>query len=303
VSLPNGQEYTFKYDPQYGLLNEIDYPNGGWIKYTWKLNDTASDFVSIPATYSGPPTYGFCNYEYQTPVVWTRTVGYTKGGSAALTQTFTYSTTWNNSVNPAQWTQKQTTVVTTDKVTGKTSNTIYTYYPTTVPTFAYAQNVFPPQIAAEHSVVTYDWGPSSSPILTVNKTWMDPYAMTGETRVLPSGQSSQTQYAYDFDDRVTDKYEFDFGQSSWSRWTHFAYYSTSPSVASPCQVIVYTSGSARAAEADAYYDGGTATCGSGKGATASIAGLPLASTANLPTHTNKTTAQALLCFVATLPRW
>ena len=40
IELPNGTYYNFKYDPTYGLLNEIDYPDGGKVVYTWGWSDT-----------------------------------------------------------------------------------------------------------------------------------------------------------------------------------------------------------------------------------------------------------------------
>src|SRR5262249_12732423 len=44
ITLPNGKTYKFYYgtdnpDPNfqnpYGLISEIDYPSGGWVKYKW----------------------------------------------------------------------------------------------------------------------------------------------------------------------------------------------------------------------------------------------------------------------------
>ena len=113
LQLPNGKQYTFKYDPVWGLLSEVDYPDGGWVRYTWKLSDTRSTLASFDGLY--PPSYtnsvaaGACNYRYQTPVVETRTVGYAPGSPAALTQTFAYVTAWDER-NPFTWDTKTTTV-------------------------------------------------------------------------------------------------------------------------------------------------------------------------------------------------
>ncbi|PYV35079.1 MAG: hypothetical protein DMG22_03615 [Acidobacteria bacterium] len=45
IELPNGQSYFLKYgndDPNnsnpYGLLSQISYPTGGWVKYTWGMS-------------------------------------------------------------------------------------------------------------------------------------------------------------------------------------------------------------------------------------------------------------------------
>jgi len=34
LTLPNGQSYQFHYDSTYGLVDEIIFPSGGWVKYT-----------------------------------------------------------------------------------------------------------------------------------------------------------------------------------------------------------------------------------------------------------------------------
>ena len=52
LTLPNGKQYTFHYDPTWGLISEVDYPDGGWVKYTWKLSDTYSTVGLFDGTYS-----------------------------------------------------------------------------------------------------------------------------------------------------------------------------------------------------------------------------------------------------------
>ena len=37
VTLPDGSQYVFGYDPTYGLINSITYPNGVVVDYTWTL--------------------------------------------------------------------------------------------------------------------------------------------------------------------------------------------------------------------------------------------------------------------------
>ena len=95
LALPNGKQFTFHYDPTWGLLDEVDYPDGGWVKYTWKLSDNNSQVAQFSGENyknpSIPPYVGACNYQYRTPVVATRTVGFSAGSSAAQTQTFTYN--------------------------------------------------------------------------------------------------------------------------------------------------------------------------------------------------------------------
>src|SRR5262249_45148019 len=38
ITLPNNKQYAFDYHPQYGLISQITYPSGGWVKYTWTVN-------------------------------------------------------------------------------------------------------------------------------------------------------------------------------------------------------------------------------------------------------------------------
>ena len=45
ITLPNGEQYQFFYDSTYGLINEIIYPTGAWVKYTWKPSDNYSEFA------------------------------------------------------------------------------------------------------------------------------------------------------------------------------------------------------------------------------------------------------------------
>jgi len=47
LELPNGQSYKFYYEATYGLISEIVYPSGGWVKYTWGMNPTA-DIALFP---------------------------------------------------------------------------------------------------------------------------------------------------------------------------------------------------------------------------------------------------------------
>ena len=290
VTLPNGQSYTFKYDPVYGLVNEIDYPNGGWVEYQWGFSAHASDSVSILTTTptNGTPSYGFCNFEYYSPVVISRKVHYTKTSGAAATQTFSYDTVWNNTANPPQWTSKTATIKTTDNITGKTYQTNYTFQSTTLPqpNLVSGSAPPPPQLAVEKEVVTYDWGPSATAISTVDTIWKDPYAISSRTVKTPSLQSFTTAYQYDINDRPTQKDEYDFGSSNIYRTTKYFYYSSiypSMALSDPCQVITYDGVGNRVAETDAYYDGGTATCASGKGTTAPVSGLPVLPNGS-PTH-------------------
>jgi hypothetical protein len=115
ISLPNGTSYSFQYDPTYGLVDRINYPDGGWVSYQWQLSPVPSTLATFSGYVNGDnvPTGGLCNWRYQTPVIVQRQVGYSQQSGAALSQSFTYSTTWASGTSPT-WTSKSTTVTTTD---------------------------------------------------------------------------------------------------------------------------------------------------------------------------------------------
>ena len=284
IYLPNGQAYTFQYDGTYGLVNEIDYPNGGWVKYKWDLNSSGSyqadvsqypNFVSLPGYQPGSSaqvTGGICDYWYQAPVVVEREVGYTNGGDAALIQEFKYSTT--PGADYYLWGSKTTTVKTTDNLTHETSQTVYTYSSVNQVTSPLPTGPqLPVQIPVEQSVVTSQWGtggnPSSQNVMSVSKTWVDPYLMTSEQRTTGSGNTvyqATLTYAAGLLHEDQECYNSD---AAGCRTTVFNYFNTTV----PCQEIVYsgsdTTGSI-ISETDAYLDGGTAVCASGAGATTPV---------------------------------
>jgi len=124
--LPNGEQEKFQFyygtnNPNgftnpYGLLSEIDYPSGAWVRYTYQLGGTnlnngtvdgknelmvTGGLVYEAASQCGASPYGpgcpypvpdGCIYHYATPVIATRTVGLIGNNNPILTQTFTYST-------------------------------------------------------------------------------------------------------------------------------------------------------------------------------------------------------------------
>ncbi len=109
ITLPNNQKYTFHYGTDnsnpsfhnpYGLLNEIDYPTGGWVKYQWKLSDQRNELADYPGlinagantcstdptAYCPAPIQDGCLYQYQSPVVATREVSFGGGATPSLTK-------------------------------------------------------------------------------------------------------------------------------------------------------------------------------------------------------------------------
>ena len=296
ITLPNNQKYTFWYDSTYGLLNEIDYPDGGSVKYTWEM----SPVYTQSAVYSGLEQSGYqlqdgCVYLYKTPVVATRTVSF-GGGGTSLTQAFNYNASWDSSESTDnQWLTKSTTVQTTDSVIGKTSQTSYAYTPVTIhplPGFNGAGTIAS-QIPVEQTVQRYDWGNTTTPIHTVAKQWFDQFNVASEETTLNATSTSEVTYQYGFGGAVTQKNEYDFGSGAPGnllRKTVTSYQAfpgnpllpkqvqTPPSslLTFPCQVIVYDGGGSRVAETDYLYDGGTSVCGTaGTPSVSAVSGLPI----------------------------
>ncbi|HWX55736.1 MAG TPA: RHS repeat-associated core domain-containing protein [Verrucomicrobiae bacterium] len=197
VTLPDGNRYQFFYDATYGVLQQIIYPTGAWIKYTWKIN-LLTDLIHYsdpgvvnPPNPPGPPTA--CWYSHDWYAVATREVS-VDGANVALHQDFNYSTTWNPS-NFQSWTGKQTTVTTHDLVTGQISVATYTYSaggimeddPIT------GANSFSPMPL--ENTVTYQ--PSGGPVLkTVTQQWATSSLLASTQVTLDNGLTSKTNYSY-----------------------------------------------------------------------------------------------------------
>ncbi len=314
ITLPNGQAYHFYYGTDnpnhsfqnpYGLLSEIDYPSGGWVRYTWKLSDTMNELADYPGVvyqagdYCGQTSQGCpvavpdgCVYQYKTPVVASRQVGFGGSSNAALIQTFSYSTTWAapiyQNVGGISWTQKATNVTTTDNVTNQNFLTAYTYSPMGVPAQPFSNSSLLPQLAIEQTTSYYGSATPTNPLRTVAKSWLDQFRLQNQQTTLDNGQTSQIKYTWT-GDNITEKDEYDFGQSSPSRKTITSYQSFSGAPGTlldlPCQTIVYDGSSNPFAETDYSYDGGTATCGSA--GTPSVTGV-----SNLPSGTHDETTFA-----------
>jgi RHS repeat-associated protein len=293
ITLPNGKTYTFSYDSTYGLLNGITYPDGGWVKYTWEL----SPVYEQNALFSGVEQGGAqltdgCNFLYKTPVIATRQVGFATGSSAAITQTFAYAASWNTGESTNnQWVTKTTTVTTTDNIIGKTSQTIYTYTPITIPPAVgfIGTGAVASQVPVEQSVQHYDWGGTTAPIIeTVTEAWADQFNLESKETALNGNSPSEVTYQYGFGGAVTQKQEYDFGGTllrttvntyqTFPQNPLFPLASWSTLKTFPCQSIVYNgtvSSATRVAETDVQYDGGTSVCGTaGTPSVSTVSGLP-----------------------------
>ena len=208
ITLPNGKQYQFNYDPTYGALSKITYPDGGYVSYTWGLNPQSAE---VSYTSLSGQAYS-CQYVYDRPAILHRYVSF-DGTTVALQQDFAYSTTWTGQL----WATKQTTVTTHDLVRGTaTFQTIYSYSPILVPQIP---NVSPPyspytnyadrQLPVE-TTVTYK-GFNGAVLRTVSKHWIDQYELGCEVQTLDSGAISGSFYTYGPGHVITDKKEYDFG--------------------------------------------------------------------------------------------
>jgi YD repeat-containing protein len=284
ITLPNGQQYKFYYGDNnpngysnpYGLLSEIDYPSGGWVRYNWAMSGSYSEGVIFDAqgecyAQCYPNVQGGCQFLVQTPVITTRTVGFGPKSSPALTQTFTYNTTWNsNTGGGPTWSQKTTTVQTTDNIRGLTSQTIYTYGSlygggSNNP---YLPDVFASQLPVEQTTQYYNWSNTSKPIRTMGKTWLDVYDILTQTTTLndgPNPEESEVAYTYTagaLTQPLTET-KYDYGQNAVGPalqktvWTYQTF-ATNPVggvvTDKPLSVITYDGNNNKYAETDYSYD-------------------------------------------------
>ncbi len=296
ITLPNGQQYQFFYDSTYGLLKEIIYPTGAWVKYTWKTSEQYLEPAEF-ADANGHP--GGCEYEYSPPVVATRQVSF-NGSTVALTQTFApYDSSWNG----INWTSRTITVSTADNVSAKTSSTVYTYAAGTsgepLPAYDwYKTYEVGLQVPLESTVQYNDWG--GALLQTDSKTWYEAFDLASESVTLSPSSTSKVTYCYIGSScvpatvlsQLQSKATYDFN-GQLLKTTTYTYQSFSNTLGSitdrPCKVVTTDGSGKSAAETDYLYDSGTALCGiSGSAATAAVSGL-LASTHDETTYASTST--------------
>lgn len=211
IDLPNGQKYQFLYDSNYGRVNKIIFPDGGYVRYVWNLNPTAKLAAIVYEVYAptGLNAIGYfntvsCDVVYDEPAITDRYVSY-DGTNEVLHQKFTYTTNGFNGQSLFQWTSKRTDVVATDLVSGQTSTTTYHYAgvgadPSGIATFSSQSN----QIPVETEVDVQD----STTTKTVYKTWLNYATVTAEQTSLTPGQATTTVRCYDSNEQVTAVYEY-----------------------------------------------------------------------------------------------
>jgi RHS repeat-associated protein len=221
ISVPstngNTLTYTFHYDPTYGTIDEIDYPDGGKVTYTWGLPGSFSQSSSFTGlTLAKAQIPNGCYYVYETPVVLERKVYY-DGSTLAQDQTFSYTTTWSDPGQPlTTWATKSTTVSTDDDVLGLTASVVYNYVPVGQLTPAFSNGCGGScNSPVEESVQTFDWGvsPGGTPLETVYKAWGNQFQLACEVHV-PNGNANLAYghfYQYEYGLQTDDK-GYDVGQ-------------------------------------------------------------------------------------------
>src|ERR1700683_314321 len=287
----------------YGLLSEIDYPSGGWVMYSWKLSDTPNELADYPGvynagsntcstngdTYCPAPVADGCLYQYSTPVVASRQVGFGESSSPSLTQTFKYNTTWGS---PAYlWTSKNTQVTSTDNVSGKNALTNYNYswVAVAIQPYIYATVA---QIPVEFSTSYYDWGNTSAPLRTEAKLWYDQFNLKSDTTEdLTTTLMSEVVYCYAGTNCTPNTFsqlksttEYGYGKGVVGsplrqKVTTYQALSGTPGYIAdaPCQTVVYDGNNNRYAEADYLYDGGSTLCAAITSAAATTAAVTVVS--------------------------
>jgi YD repeat-containing protein len=302
ISLPNGQSYSFTYDPTYGYLSKITYPGGAYIQYKYGLNSQSAldGFMDYTATtpVDSLQIGDACSYRYDQAVITERDVSF-DGSTVALKQTFQYATNWVASSGVTGWSTKTTKVTTTDNVSGLTYLTVYTYEPAGVytppndiPLHAGTQGYIP---GNEISVQYYkDTNANGTPLLTVTKGWGGIDALTCEVHTLDSGQISGTFYSWVAEGVLASQEDYDYGVLSSSsacsdgapsggtptRSTSVTFQKLAPNpifyqpniakytlptiLDRPCNVVVSGTGG-NGSQTQYLYDGGTSVCGTAGG--------------------------------------
>ena len=235
LALPNGQSYTFQYDPVYGELSKIIYPTGAYVRYAWGLTSTyAATTLWQPYPTGGLsilPWDATCETVTPSVVVQHRYVSF-DGVHEVLQQDFSYSTTFSQTFPGGEsspyeaWNQKQTIVTTHDLLRGTAYTTTYNYNAAIVPG---TQNTYSSEaytgvfnsLPVELSVQTTDL--NGNLISYKNETYADVYLPPTDVKTTitagngTTGMTSEIQKTYLNESSpqtlnpLTDTYTYDFG--------------------------------------------------------------------------------------------
>lgn len=265
LALPNGESYQFQYsDPVYGLLTKIIYPNGGYVQYDWG-STPIYDFVYYADYANDVPNA--CQARFSIPAIAHRYVSY-DGSHVDEEQDFTYATpTWVSLNNSSEqyWSQKQTTVKTTDEDSGVISTTVYDYVPYNV------SGDYLVQLPMEQSVIHKDG--SGNVLETETIQHPNPYQLPSTTiTTLSNGATSEHVISYSLPNGTSsmpqDVSDYDYGPNgspgALLRHIHYDYHAFAGSpvdpdlsiIDRPDDVITYDGSAHRVAETDYVYDNG-----------------------------------------------
>ena len=263
LTLPNGQSFSFTYDSTYGLVNRINYPTGGYVRYVWGMNNNAEGAQYQLIQQDGGTV---CGMLYGIPSITDRYVSF-DGSTEVLHQQFTYSTTPSG----AGWSSKTTTVTTHDLVRNTNYTTVYSYSAVDADLPPNTEGGISAEDPVESSVVYNDT--NGSPLETVSKTWANVRVLMSQQNAFPNGQSSLTLWCYNSYELVTEKDDYDFGSGTPSQGctsppsgavsggilrktvTNYATFNASLHILDkPSSVIVYNGSGGKAAETDYTYD-------------------------------------------------
>ncbi|MGH9467906.1 MAG: hypothetical protein ACRD1Y_11185, partial [Terriglobales bacterium] len=195
ITLPDGGEFKFAYDPAYGLLERITFPTGGYVRYVWGVNAQAEE-GTLDAT------SGTCSVRYGEPAVTARYVSL-DGTNEVLDQSLAYSTTWGSG---ADWTSKTATLTNADELRGQNFQTVYAYSGYTVPLQPNDDTDSTLQIPVEATITAKDWGGAT--LRTAAYTWNNPREPASEEFTESDGEVSEQTYLYDQNEQQTEKDEY-----------------------------------------------------------------------------------------------
>lgn len=212
LQLPDGGNYTFTYDPSYGLLNKITNPNGAFIRYTWGISPDAAY-----SYFQDPVSGALCGFTYGVPRVIKREISY-DGTNVAEEQDYAYQTSWGE-IRGWYGVSNATTAVTTHDLVRQSASkaTVYKYdYTQGVPLPSGGAvgpsapaNIYPAGPPYLSSVVDKD--ANGNILHTANKLWFDSSLLGCEVDTLGTGISSGKWYTYNGGKQVTDTKTYDYG--------------------------------------------------------------------------------------------
>ncbi|MGH9413244.1 MAG: hypothetical protein ACRD0Y_05835, partial [Terriglobales bacterium] len=259
MTTPEGT-YTFAYNDPYGLVSQVNDPNGGYVRYSWAVPSQPTEagaFDTPPEAGVAPET---CTGVYALPVITDRYVS-PDGVHETEHQHFDYWTSWNTGSANDTWHQKSTQVTTTDTSSGASYQTSHFYTPVGAPGAANTHAILASQTPVESEVevgqgsgtlqdVVEQWTSSYPPQLTDRQTRRDWVAIAEQC------------FRYNAADQIVDKQEFTSlpgcGKgASPARETTVSYASFSGKniVDRPASVTIYGSGGAMASQSNYGYNG------------------------------------------------